>query len=56
MAEELAPEYAEDPQFRNQWGLDSINAQVAYANLNLLLGPRRRAGRGGDRRVRGQRD
>ena len=46
MAEELAPEYAEDPQFRNQWGLDSINAQVAYANLNLLLGPDAEPGAG----------
>ena len=46
MAEELASEYAEDPHFQNQWGLDSINAQTAYANLNLLLGPDAEPGAG----------
>ena len=46
MAEELAPEYTEDPQFQGQWGLDSINAQTAYANLNLLLGPDAEPGAG----------
>ena len=46
MAEELASEYVEDPQFQNQWGLDSINAQTAYANLNLLLGPDAEPGAG----------
>ena len=46
MAEELAPEYGEDSLFQNQWGLDSINAQVAYANLNLLLGPDAEPGAG----------
>ena len=46
MAEELATEYAEDPRFQKQWGLDGINAQTAYANLNLLLGPDAEPGAG----------
>ena len=46
MAEEVATEYAEDPRFQNQWGLDGINAQTAYANLNLLLGPDAEPGAG----------
>ncbi len=35
----LAPEYAADPGFEAQWGLESINAHLAYAHVNLLEGP-----------------
>ena len=37
--EEIAPEYAEPSGFQNQWGLTAINADRAYANLELQLGP-----------------
>ena len=37
--EETAPKYAEPSSFQNQWGLAAINADQAYANLELKLGP-----------------
>ena len=37
--EEIAPEYAEPSSFQNQWGLTAINADRAYANLELQHGP-----------------
>ena len=39
LVEEVAVVYAEPSGFRNQWGLKVINADVAYANLKLQLGP-----------------
>ena len=39
LAEEVAPEYAEQSSFQIQWGLAAINADQAYANLELKLGP-----------------
>ena len=39
LVEETAPEYAESSSFQNQWGLAAINADRAYANLELKLGP-----------------
>ena len=38
MATELGRNYAEDPNFRNQWGLSYINAHLAYGHVNLLEG------------------
>ena len=37
--EEIAPEYTEPSGFQNQWGLAAINADRAYAHLELKLGP-----------------
>ena len=39
LVEEKAPEYAEPSGFQNQWGLAAINADRAYARLELKLGP-----------------
>ena len=39
LVEEIAAGYAEPTGFQNQWGLTAINADVAYANLELQLGP-----------------
>ncbi len=39
MATEKAPNYARHPNFEEQWGLESINAHLAYAHVNLLEGP-----------------
>ena len=39
MVEEIAADYAEPSGFQNQWGLEAINADQAYANLELKLGP-----------------
>ena len=38
LQEELAAPYAEDTAFRNQWGLDAINAARAFANVELAEG------------------
>ena len=38
-ADEVAGEYAGRMSFKNQWGLKAINADRAYANLELKLGP-----------------
>lgn len=35
---ELAAPYAEETAFRNQWGLDAINAARAFANVELAEG------------------
>ena len=35
---ELGAEYAEDPNFQNQWGLHAVNAHLAYGHVNLLEG------------------
>ncbi len=45
-AAELAPDFAEAPDFQNQWGLESVNAHTAYANLSLLEGPEAAPGAG----------
>ena len=37
-AKALAGEYAGHANYRNQWGLDSINAATAYGHLELLKG------------------
>ena len=39
LVEEVAPEYTEPSGFQNQWGLAAINADRAYAHLELKLGP-----------------
>ena len=39
LVEEIAAGYAEPSGFQNQWGLAAVNADVAYANLELQLGP-----------------
>ncbi len=39
MATEMAPDYAKHSGFKAQWGLESINAHLAYAHVNLLEGP-----------------
>ena len=39
LVEEIAPEYTEPSGFQNQWGLAAINADRAYAHLELKLGP-----------------
>ena len=39
MATELSETHAEDPHFRNQWGLSHINAHLAFSHVNLLEGP-----------------
>ncbi|MXX87457.1 MAG: S8 family serine peptidase [Acidobacteria bacterium] len=39
MATELSEAHAEDPHFRNQWGLSHINAHLAFSHVNLLEGP-----------------
>ena len=39
LADEVAGEYAERTSFQNQWGLEAIKADQAYANLELTLGP-----------------
>ena len=39
LVQEIAGEYAEPSSFQNQWGLAAINADQAYANLELEFGP-----------------
>ncbi len=39
MATKKAPDYTAHSGFKAQWGLESINAHVAYAHVNLLKGP-----------------
>ena len=39
LAEEIAGPYAERSSFRNQWGLEAIRADRAYAHLELKFGP-----------------
>ena len=39
MATELSADYAADRNFEAQWGLESINAHLAYGHVNLLEGP-----------------
>ena len=39
LADEAAGAYAETTSFENQWGLEQIGADRAYANLELRLGP-----------------
>ena len=46
LVEEVAAVYAEPSGYRNQWGLAAINAEVAYANLELRLGPEVAPGEG----------
>ena len=46
LADEIAGEYAERTSFQNQWGLESIGAEQAYANLELKYGPDTRPGDG----------
>ena len=41
LVEETAPKYAEPSSFQNQWGLAAINADQAYANLELKTRARR---------------
>ena len=37
-ADLLAPAYAQHANFQTQWGLASINADLAYGNVELLKG------------------
>ena len=46
LAAEVAGEYEETPSFQNQWGLEVIGADRAYANLALRLGPDAKPGDG----------
>ena len=46
LVEETASEYAKTSSFDNQWGLGAINADEAYANLELRLGPDAAPGEG----------
>ena len=46
MATEASETHAEDPHFRNQWGLPYINAHLAYSHVNLLEGPETAPGEG----------
>ena len=39
LVQEIAAEFAEPSSFQNQWGLAAINADRAYANLELEFGP-----------------
>ena len=39
LVEEIAAEHAAPTSFQNQWGLAAINADQAYANLELEFGP-----------------
>ena len=39
LVEEFAVKYTEPSSFQNQWGLEAINADQAYARLELTLGP-----------------
>ena len=53
LVEEIAGEYAEQSGFQNQWGLEAIGADEAYANLELQFGPDTAPGEGRDRRHSG---
>ena len=46
LADEVAGAYAERTSFQNQWGLEAIGADQAYANLELRFGPDVAAGEG----------
>ena len=46
LADEVAGAYAERTSFQNQWGLEAIGADQAYANLELRFGPGVAAGEG----------
>ena len=43
---EIARDYAETASFENQWGLEAVGADRAYANLELRLGPDAKPGEG----------
>ena len=45
-ADELAIRYGEGTSFENQWGLEAIGADRAYAHLELLLGADAKPGEG----------
>ena len=46
LAAEIAVDYTETTSFENQWGLEAIGADRAYANLELRLGPDAKPGEG----------
>ena len=46
LAADIAGDYADTASFENQWGLDAIGADRAYANLELRLGPDAKPGEG----------
>ena len=46
LVKEIAGEYAEQSSFQNQWGLEAIGADEAYANLELQFGPDAAPGEG----------
>lgn len=46
LAAEIAGEHAESASFENQWGLEAIGTDRAYANLELRLGPEAKPGEG----------
>ena len=46
LADEIAGEYAGRTSFENQWGLETIGADQAYAHLQLSLGPDTAPGEG----------
>ena len=46
LVEKIAGEYAEQSSFQNQWGLETIGADQAFANLQLKFGPDTAPGEG----------
>ena len=46
LVDEAAAKYEEQESFQNQWGLKAINADRAYAQLELQLGPDAKPGEG----------
>ena len=46
MVTEVAGEYARHQGFLNQWGLEYVNAHLAYGHVNLLEGPDAEPGAG----------
>ena len=46
LVEEIAGEYSAQSSFQNQWGLETIGADQAYANLQLQFGPDTAPGEG----------
>ena len=46
LAADIAGDHADTASFENQWGLEAIGADRAYANLELRLGPDAKPGEG----------
>ena len=46
LAADIADDHADTASFENQWGLEAVGADRAYANLELRLGPDAKPGEG----------